>query len=520
MLVLTSEIFTPRNQIRRSALCTDLPGVLCGSTGALLLTVSIDFARVFEALPSPYMLLDRDLRYVAANPAYLKATQSYSTFDEIRGRQVFEAFPAPGERGDRLRASFESVLATGEPDTLAYLPYPLRLPDGSIYEGYWTAVHTPILDDAGRVAFILQNTVDVTEFARLREQATLPFTSLSATTSLIERTREAESAASDFRRLFQQAPGFFAVMSGPDHIFTFTSDAYLRLIGGRAVIGLPIREALPEVVEQGFVDLLDTVYREGKSHSAEGARVMLANEPGRPPRETFLDFSYDPIRSAEGVVTGVFVQGMDRTESFRFQQRQRLLIDELNHRVKNALATVQSIAAQTLRSTTDTADARKAFEARIVALAKAHSMLSERSWDDTEIGHLVRQELTAYDAGQLQVGGPELMLNAKATIALALLFHELATNAAKHGALSTPSGRLSVHWHEDARENLIIDWSEAGGPAVTPPARKGFGTRMLNTVIAGELGGELDARYDPAGFHAVLTIPSSAYQRTVHADAQ
>lgn len=479
----------------------------------------IDFARVFEALPSPYMMLDRDLRYVAANPAYIRATQSYSSFDQLRGRYVFEAFPAPGERGDRLRASLEGVLATGEPDTLAYIPYPIRRPDGTVYEGYWTAVHTPILDGDGTVAFILQNTVDVTEFARLREQATLPFTSLSATTSLIERTRESEAAAADFRRLFQQAPGFFAVLSGPEHIFTFTSDGYQRLIGGREVIGYPIREALPEVIEQGFVDLLDQVYRHGKSHLAEGARILLDNEAGKPPTETFLDFSYEPIRGSDGSITGVFAQGMDRTESFRAQQRQRLLIDELNHRVKNALATVQSIAAQTLRSTSNAADARQAFEARIVALSKAHNMLSERSWDDTEIGALVRQELVAYDAGQLVIGGPELMLNAKATIALALLFHELATNAAKHGALSTPAGRLAVNWREDEADNLIVEWVESDGPPVSPPARKGFGSRMLNTVVTGELGGSLDASYDPSGFRATLTIPASAYERTVHADA-
>lgn len=488
-----------------------------GRSGLRYMT-SIDFARVFEALPSAYMLLDHELRYVAANSAYLKVTDRQ--MDEIRGMHVMEAFPAPGERGQRLQASFEKVLATGEPDTLAYLSYPIRRADGTVYEGYWTAVHTPILDDSGHVAFILQNTVDVTEFARLREQATLPFTSLDATTSLIERTREAESAAADFRRLFQQAPGFFAVMSGPEHIFTFTSDAYQRLIGGREVIGRPIRVALPEVVEQGFVDLLDTVYREGKSHFAEGARVMLANEPGKPERETFLDFSYQPIRNTAGEITGVFVQGMDRTESFRDQQRQRLLIDELNHRVKNALATVQSIATQTLRTTTDAAAARIAFEARIVALSKAHNMLSERRWTDTEIGQLVRQELGAYDSGQLDLGGPDLMLNAKATIALALLFHELATNAAKHGALSSSTGRLSVTWHEDAADNLVVEWAESGGPPVNAPSRRGFGTRMLNTVISGELGGEIEASYDPGGFRARLSIPPTAYQRTLHADAQ
>jgi two-component sensor histidine kinase len=481
---------------------------------------TVDFARVFEALPSPYMLLDRDLRYVAVNLAYENVVLRGR--DQMIGRPLFELFPNDGPGGERLRNSFDTVLATGEPETIAYIPYDIPRPPelgGGMETRFWTAVHTPIKDAGGTTTHILQNTVDVTELARLREATTLPYNAVAAT-SLLERTREAEAAAADFRRLFQQAPGFFAVLSGPEHIFTFSSDAYQRLIGNRAVLGLPLREALPEVVAQGFIELLDRVYIEGVPHAAEGARVMLANEPGRPGREHFLDFSYDPIRSADGAITGIFVQGMDRTESFRAQRRQRLLIDELNHRVKNALATVQSIAAQTLRATTDTAEARKAFEARILALSKAHDMLSDRHWDDTEIGRLVQQELAAYDAGQLDLGGPVLVLNAKATVALALLFHELATNAARHGALSMPSGRLGVTWREDKDDNLIVQWTESGGPAVSVPTRKGFGTRMLNTVVTGELGGRLETRYDAGGFSALLTIPPSAYQRTAHADAQ
>jgi two-component sensor histidine kinase len=105
-------------------------------------------------------------------------------------------------------------------------------------------------------------------------------------------------------------------------------------------------------------------------------------------------------------------------------------------------------------------------------------------------------------------------------VALALLFHELATNAARHGALSMPSGRLGVTWREDKDDNLIVQWTESGGPAVSVPTRKGFGTRMLNTVVTGELGGRLETRYDAGGFSALLTIPPSAYQRTAHADAQ
>jgi PAS domain S-box-containing protein len=469
----------------------------------------VDYARIFDVLPSPFMILDADLRYVAANSAYLETVGR--SLADLRGQHVMDMFPEPGESGERLRTSFEKVVATGETDTLAYLPYPIIRDDGTQYNGYWTAVHVPILDDAGQVAFVLQNTVDVSEFARLREVTTLPFTSLSAATSLIERTREAEAASADFRRLFQQAPAFFAVLSGPQHVFTFSSDSYTRLIGGRNVVGQPIRQALPEVVEQGFVELLDRVYHDGYTHNAEGARVMLENEAGRPAEETFLDFSYAPIRDAEGKITGVFVQGMDRTESVRAAQRQRLLIDELNHRVKNTLATVQSIASQTLRSATDLASAREAFEARIVALSKAHNMLSARQWHDTDIGALICQELGAYENEQVRYAGPAVMINAKATVALSLVMHELATNAAKHGALSERAGTLSVTWAEDRDGNLVVEWIERGGPAVQEPAHKGFGSRLLRMVVAGELGGALDTTYAPEGFSARLTIPPAAF---------
>jgi PAS domain S-box-containing protein len=469
----------------------------------------VDYARIFDVLPSPFMLVDRDLRFVAANKAYLDTVGW--PLEELLGKGLLDLFPNPGESGKKLHASLERVFHTGEPDTLPFLPYPITTSDGAESNRYWTAVHVPVMGADGRPDYVLQNTVDVTDFAWLREAATLPYSSLSAATRLIERTRETEAASADFRRLFQQAPAFFAVLSGPDHVFTFSSDSYQRLVGGRNVIGKPTRLALPEVVEQGFIDILDRVYREGYTHHAEGARIMLANQVGGPPEETFLDFSYAPIRDADDRITGVFVQGMDRTESVRAGRRQKLLIDELNHRVKNTLATVQSIASQSLRNATDLAAARKNFENRIMALSKAHSMLSDRSWHDTEIGHLIGLELRAFDSDHVQFGGPDLVINAKATVALALVMHELATNAARHGSLSMPEGRLDVSWSEGAGDNLVIEWTERGGPGAVEPSRSGFGSRLLRTVVTGELGGTLDTRFAQEGFSARLEIPPSAY---------
>ena len=156
--------------------------------------------------------------------------------------------------------------------------------------------------------------------------------------------------------------------------------------------------------------------------------------------------------------------------------------------------------------------ARQAFEARISALAGAHTMLSDRQWHNTEIGHLVQKELDAFSSDKVSFGGPVLVVNAKATVALALVLHELATNAVKHGALSVPEGGLSVTWSESSGDGLVIDWVETGGPPAQEPTRKGFGSRLLRTVITGEMGGSMEMRYLETGLRVRMVIPRAAYQ--------
>lgn len=472
------------------------------------------------------MILDRDFNYIAANPAYEHVTMRSK--DELIGRNIFDLFPNPGEGGRRLRASFVRVFETGEPDTLAYIPYDIPRPPaqgGGMDQRYWTAVHTPLRDAEGQVIYLLQNTTDVTEIVRLRQAVSLPFRAGEA--ELLERAREAEKQhktlldeSADFRRLFQMAPGFFAVLSGPQLVFTFCNDAYTRLIGGRLVVGKPVREALPEIEGQGFFEMLDHVYRTGEPRSGEAARVMIQQADDEAPHETFLDFSYDAIRDAEGAITGIFVQGMDRTESVRAMRRQKLLLDELNHRVKNTLASVQSIAAQTLRSAPTMQDARAAFEARIGALSKAHNLLSERQWSSAELETILRQELAVFDQGRAKLSGPRVVFNPKSAIALAMVIHELSTNAARYGALSHPDGSLSVTWRLERSgeaEHLEMDWVERGGPEIGVPARNGFGSRIIDRIVAGELGGTYAFEYQPKGFVCCIKIASDVYSRTENA---
>lgn len=471
------------------------------------------------------MIIDRQFQYVAANGAYADAVMREAK--DLIGRPLFDIFPNDGASGAALRASFERVFESGEADTIAYIPYDIPRPQsrgGGMEKRYWTAVHTPLADREGEIAYLVQNTVDVTDMVRLREAASLPYRSFSGETQLVERAREAETAhrsllaeSSEFRRMFEQAPGFIAVLSSPDHVFTFANNSYVRLIGGREVIGKGVEDALPELAGQGFLEMLDHVYSTGETRSGEGTRIILQSQAGEL-QERFLDFSYDAVRNLDGEIRGVFVQGMDRTEAVKTSKHQRLLLDELNHRVKNTLATVQSIAKQTLRTAPNMQAANNDLEGRIIALSKAHNLLSQTAWDSTTMSDLVDHEFAHFDRSRLAASGPGVLLNPKASIAIAMVLHELSTNAAKYGALSGDAGRLDVVWHVATDGDLIIQWRETGDmlvtPPVTPPVKTGFGSRLIDKVIHRELNGSVRLSYQPDGLACQLVVPHSSYIRT------
>ena len=346
---------------------------------------------------------------------------------------------------------------------------------------------------------------------------------MPAETQLIERARETEHAhqsllaeSADFRRIFRQAPGFIAVLQGPRHIFTFTNDAYIRLVGNRAVVGRSIGETLPEIEGQGILALLDKVFTTGVAQRGENVRLMIERTSGEAAHELFMDFSYEAIKDRNGEISGVFVQGMDRTDAVKTLKRQRVLLDEINHRVKNTLSTVQSIASQTLRAGKDLPTAANDLESRIIALSRAHNQLSAREWADTELSRLVASEMSSYANDRVAANGPTTILNPKASIAIAMLIHELSSNAAKHGAFSSKSGTLAIDWRIVQRpdgDHLEIDWRERGGPAASTPKHRGFGSRMINRVVAGELSGVYSARYENEGFSCNMIVPTHSFAK-------
>ena len=470
----------------------------------------IDFQTVFDRIPSPYMMLDREFRYVAANQAYLATLGR--TWAELEGVGLFEAFPSEGESRQLLESSLIRARDTGLIDLLPLIHYAIQRPaklGGGFEARIWSATHTPIAGQNGETHYILQHTQDGTEIQRLKDVAfggRVPAAAAMLGDEVLHRAQAVQAQSQQLRQLFMQAPGFMAVLRGPNHVFELVNNTYLQLIGHRDIIGLPLTQALPEVLEQGFATLLDSVRQTGEAFVGRQIRVALQRTAGAPLEERYLDFIYQPIIEHDGQISGVFVEGSDITEQVEAQDRQRLLMDELNHRVKNTLATVQAIAQQTLRGSTTPERFTEAFESRLMALSKTHNALTDSHWSGAGLRQILWQELSPYGAERVTLSGPEIQLSARLALALGMVFHELATNAAKYGALSE-AGQLRVAWSVEDTEILFLEWRETGGPSPKPPSRRGFGSRLIERSITGELQGTVALDYDPAGLICRFTVP-------------
>jgi PAS domain S-box-containing protein len=200
----------------------------------------------------------------------------------------------------------------------------------------------------------------------------------------------------------------------------------------------------------------------------------------------------------------------DTTEHKRAGERQRLLVRELDHRVKNVLASVATVAQRTREGGGSMDEFLQMFDGRIQSMANAHALLSRSQWQGVSLAELVRSELApCVREGSAIVEGPDVLLSAEATQAIAIVLHELVTNASKYGALSTPHGRITVRWDwRGAREWLALEWIEADGPAVVVPTQTGYGTGAIRDLIPYELGGTVDLSFDAGGLCCRIELPS------------
>ena len=366
--------------------------------------------------------------------------------------------------------------------TLAYRNQELTLHRKGYPEQVWMDLdYSPVLDEDGKPAGVIAIVVETTDRV------------------LAERRNREEHQR--LQNLFSQAPTFMAMTSGQDHRFDMVNPEYQTLVGDRVVVGKTLAEAMPEIAEQGYLALMDEVFRTGQTVRRAAERVMFARGPGAPLAERYVDFVYQPIRDDSGKVASIFTQGSDVTERVRAENHQKLLINELNHRVKNTLTSIQSIVSQTLRGAQTKEEASKAITDRILALSRAHNVLTAENWDGAELGAMVDSALEAFKVNgreAIRVVGPDLRVGPHAAMSIALALHELATNAVKYGALSSAGGKVDIGWQLSGDDFELI-WAESGGPPVIPTDRKGFGSRLLLQVLPRELQGTADIDYRPQG---------------------
>lgn len=225
-----------------------------------------------------------------------------------------------------------------------------------------------------------------------------------------------------------------------------------------------------------------------------------------------------PLRDAQGKVVGAINMLVDITPHKQAEERQKALIDELNHRVKNTLATVQSLVRRTARHASTLQDFAATLEARIIALARAHDLLSKRYWVGVPMETLVRDIVAPYadNDGKLRIAGPSVQLNPRAALSLTMALNELTTNAAKYGALRGAAGGVGIEWKTGAGDAamLELEWVEQGGPPVTEPPRRGFGTGLMERCIERDLNGRCDLRFSREGVQCLIAIPLK--ELTVH----
>jgi PAS domain S-box-containing protein len=387
------------------------------------------------------------------------------------------------EDRQRAYATATRCFSAGEPYTMEYRIH--RADDG---EERWVQGHGSRIDYGDeRASRFVGISFDITERKRAEEEL---------------RASEAR-----FRSIFEEANDF---------LITTTLDQRITAVNPAVLAALDYREE--EVIGRSIGDFMDPeqfeIARAALARKlAEGGNVRITLQlRTRDGQERIWEINTRITNDADGTPHGLHAIARDVTEAKRAETHLRLLVDELNHRVKNTLAIVQGIIQQTFRSDRAPELARAAFEGRLAALSEAHSLLTREHWGPVSMASII-SDAVAPHAGETQridLSGPNLQIAPKTAISLALAIHELATNAVKYGALARPEGSVEIDWQiADGPEGrrMHLEWQEHGGPPVEPPSHRGFGTRMIERGLAAELGGSVRIDFAPEGVRCTVDAP-------------
>ncbi len=343
---------------------------------------------------------------------------------------------------------------------------------------------------------------------------------MAKTVSKSEQQKDAEAEVEDFHDDLgpfvvaaetARMPMVFTDAKEPGNPIIFANDAFLALTG----------YAREEILGKAFNFLLandaDTrslarIKAEFAGSSSAGAEILYCRKDGS---EFWAAIFVSPVRDASGAIVRHFASFVDLTRHKEEQAQSRMLIDELNHRVKNTLATVQSIVWQASRANSDPRVIREAVEARLFALSRSHNLLTRENWRSAGLLDVLHDALDPFGVAdgrteRLVITGENIRLPPKSALALGIAFNELATNAVKYGALSNEKGSIRIDWTIEPTSKgrrVMLSWREKDGPRVTPPSRKGFGSRVIERGLTKELEGTVQFDYRPDGLICTMDIP-------------
>ncbi len=270
--------------------------------------------------------------------------------------------------------------------------------------------------------------------------------------------------------------------------------------------GMPVASHIGRTVEEIVPDLASQV-REVRAHFQHGgghiSKLFSGTTPAQPSVLRHWIEHWTPIRTARGELTGLSVAVEEVTERIRQEEKNQLLLKELQHRLQNNLAVVGAIARATLSRVDGAAPLLVDFQSRINALAAAHRLLQSSDWERSDVSELVEATTATAGRARFDVEGPSVHLTSDETMALVMVLHELATNAAKYGSLSKHGGKVEISWK--ARDDALhLSWRERGGPPVVPPMKRGFGSKLIEDLVGAS--GVCDLHFLPEGVHCVLRL--------------
>lgn len=433
--------------------------------------------------PLGVAIFDRDMRYLAASSRFL-TDQGLPGDTSLVGRLHYEVFPEVPQRWRDLHAR---ALRDGE--AFSHEADPFVGKDGGVDWIRWSL--KPWRTDDGRIGGVVLYTEIVTQG--------------------VEARLRLETAEARYHAVFDQAAVGVARVS-PSGRFLEVNDRFCAIT----------QFTRGELLARRFPDI---THPEDRAPDTAQAQALLAGEVQAYSREkryvtkpgevVWVNLTVSLVRNGRGepdyfvtVIEDITARKQAEVEQQRYQAQLRLMINELNHRVKNTLATVQSMAAQSLRGPADPATAYQRFELRLMGLAEVHDVLTRESWHGADLQEVAERALRPFAvaaSGQVRVEGPAVWLQPRGALTMALVLHELATNAVKYGALSVEAGHVTLGWTFDpAAERLRMTWVETGGPQVTPPTRRGFGSRLIERALRGDLQGAATMTYAPTGLVCLM----------------